>query len=224
MVAKEKKAEMELICPKCASPIDPRRVDIQWDEARCSHCGANHKASELYEKKVPTPPPGSIIEVAPDEEGVTLRLPSDPRVPLKTKLRYIYVNIFLLVWAAPFGYMLFTESHPYAIYLFLGLLFIVVSMSYLVWFFMSPWKGEQVLKIGRKEVELIKGGSLGKKVHRIPKDDIYGVSLEMPRVRGGKMGSKTPALITEKGKHFFFNYASIAEKEWVVKHLKTLMK
>lgn len=215
---------MELICPKCASPIDPRRVDIQWDEARCSHCGANHKASELYEKKVPTPPPGSIIEVAPEEEGVTLRLPSDPRIPLRTKLLYTFVISSLLVWVAFFGSRLLTESHPYAILLLLGLLFFIVSMSYLLWPFLSSWKGEQVLKIGRKEVELIKGSSLGTKVHRIPKDDIYGVSLEMPRVRGGKMGSKTPALITEKGKHFFFNYASIAEKEWVVKHLKSLMK
>lgn len=230
---------MELICAKCNKIITPDNINVATDLAKCGHCHALHKASELVnaidEKALATPLAGSkiqvrkrpddIIEIFLPKKGVTI---SD--IPM------IGFNIFYLIFIFFWTLLALQGSIIFAMFSipiwFVGLSMLINIINAVQETQTIKFSKEKlILKKNRpvnsktfdyqlREIELVKMKNLKANRFQLFMNMRYAWKLQFSFGAGIEM----PAIITGQKTEYFFEETSDAEQEWITKLVNVILK
>ena len=227
---------MEIKCPKCGKKVSPNSININTDLGKCENCNNIFKLSEAIDTSelltVSLPPNGSKISLSKNNEYIEIVLPAK-----KFSSSDIFPVIFSIFWV---GFLTFWTIGAAQGSIFFAL------FSIPFWFFgvsmilslINSFDEDHIITVKRDEINLFKNRPINSKEYSIKYADIYSIKLGSLKFSNpfsmatnfrlmskfNMMGIQTPTINFGSESINFFEQASEAEQDWIVKLLNKILK
>ncbi|RYY88581.1 MAG: hypothetical protein EOO15_08605 [Chitinophagaceae bacterium] len=226
---------MELHCPDCGQAIPAHHINIAADLARCSHCGALHRASDLMQPVSPgapvssQPPAGSSLEVSRELDGVQIHLPRR-----KAGCGTFFFAGFALFWLSFVAVWTYFAAQGSSLFALFSIPFWFVGGGLLLASINSVSE-TQTITVSRKGLTIVKKRLMFSKRHEFDFRAIEAIRLAPMRSNSFNAPAmarlstangaqpQVPAVINGDGNVYFFESANTAEQEWAVGYLSSKM-
>lgn len=230
---------MNIICLKCNSLLPPNNIYITTDLAKCDHCGAVLKVSELINH------PKQIHPSTKNGSRITINLKKNGQLELSLSQKGFTPSIILSFLAAIFWLALITV-------LILADKKNIEELAFLTtpfWFlgvyitFRTYNKASETQKITFCDhtLKIDRISPVSTKTFETDFDDINAIKMKWRKSRPNVVQikssvikldksksvrrlKKAPAIITDEKTEFFFENANGKEQEWIIIILRNLVR
>ncbi len=228
---------MKLNCPNCNSEIDNSKINVSTDLAQCSNCNSIHKLSELVESdnldEIGNPPKGSKISFQKIDDQIEIELPKKG-----FKVAQIGMLIFPLFWLGFISFWTWGAAQGSIVFALFSIPFWIVGI-FMVIGILNTFLEKQKLKVGKSILVLEKKKIENDTSIEYTFDEIFSIDKQQVKMNGFGFGNfkhffrnpaqfqqglKYPAISTGTDTEFFFENASNAEQEWIIKFLNSWTK
>lgn len=226
---------MNICCPFCGKIVSTELLNVNTDLGKCSNCGTVFKVSEAVSKNelssVINPPFGSGIVLEKQDEG-SIKI----QVPAKKFSASDLPQIFMLIFMTAFVTFWTTNAAKASIFsaLFSAPFWFIIIKTFIG--LINSYDEDQEIFIEPGRITINKNRPIGSKHIELDLRDVYDVRKEtiIPRnpfsikynrrmFKMNKLGTDIPHLNCGSKSYLFFEYASEAEKSWVVNFLKVII-
>jgi len=228
---------MIINCPKCGKQINNDAINVATDLARCHYCDFLFRLSETVNiaeiVKLSTPPHGSRISISKIDDNFEIFLLSK-----KFSTSDIYPVVFSIFWIVFLVFWTFTALKAVPFFALFSILFWITGIQMIIGLLIS-FDEDQIITIKKDGFELLKNRPINSKEYKIKFSDIYsikmgGIKINNPftftnnfRLMTSKFNLtriQLPAISTGNKTINFFELASDAEQEWIVRFLNAILK
>jgi len=229
-------AIMIIDCPKCGKQIANDAINVTTDLAHCHFCDFVFRLSESVNiaeiVKLSSPPHGSRISISKIDDTFEILLPSK-----KFSTSDIYPVVFSIFWNVFLVFWTLTALQTAPFFALFSILFWIVGVQMIIGL-VNSFDEDQIITIKKDGFELIKNRPINSKEYKIKFSDIYsikmgGVKINNPfsmannfRLMGSKFNwtrFQIPAINTGDKTLNFYELASDAEQEWIVRFLNAIL-
>jgi hypothetical protein len=228
---------MIIDCPKCGKQITSDAINITTDLAECKYCNFLFRLSEsVYISEIvwlSEPPHGSKISISKIDDKFEIFLPSK-----KFSVSDIYPVVFCIFWNVFLVFWTLTAFREAPFFALFSILFWIVGVQMIIGL-INSFDEDHIITIKKDGFELLKNRPINSKEYKIKYSDIYsiksgGIKINSPfsmannfRLFGSKFNwtnFQIPAINTGNKTINFFELASEAEQEWIVRFLNVILK
>lgn len=228
---------MLINCPKCGKQIANDAINVATDLAKCKYCDFLFRLSETVNiaeiLKLSSPPHGSRISISKIDDNFEIFLPSK-----KISTSDIYPVVFSIFWIVFLVFWTFTALKAVPLFALFSILFWITGIQMIIGLLIS-FDEDQIITIKKDGLELLKNRPINSKEYIVKYSDIYfikmgGIKINNPftftnnfRLMTSKFNLSTiqlPAISTGNKTINFFELASDAEQEWIVRFLNAILK
>jgi hypothetical protein len=230
-------AIMIIDCPKCGKQIANDAINVTTDLAHCHFCDFVFRLSESVNiaeiVRLSTPPHGSKITLSKIEDNFEIFLPSK-----KFSSSDIYPVVFSIFWIVFLVFWTLTASKAVPLFALFSILFWIAGIQMIIGLLIS-FDEDQIITIKKDRLELLKNRPINSKEYIVKYSDIYfikmgGIKINNPftftnnfRLMTNKFNLsriQLPTMNTGNKTINFYELASDAEKEWIVRFLNAILR
>jgi hypothetical protein len=228
---------MIINCPKCGKQINNDAINVATDLARCHYCDFLFRLSETVNiaeiVKLSSPPHGSRISISKIDDNFEIFLPSK-----KFSVSDIYPVAFSIFWNVLLVIWTIAAVKTGSFFALFSILFWITGIQMIIGLLIS-FDEDQIITIKKDGLELLKNRPINSKEYVVKYSDIYfikmgGIKIKNPftftnnfRLMTSKFNLtriQLPAISTVNKTINFFELASDAEQEWIVRFLNAILK
>ncbi len=227
---------MEIKCPKCGKEVASSSININTDLGKCDYCENVFKLSESISSsdfsKLSSPPNGSRIIITKEVDSVEITLPAK-----KFCASDIFPLFFSIFWLGFVTFWTVGAAQGSIIFALFSVPFWIVGITMIV-NLVNSFNEDHILTLHKDKLELNKSRPINSKNCSVKYGDIYSIKMSDLKMNNpfsmaanfrimskfNMMGIQTPAINFGNETINFFEFASDAEQDWIIKLINAVLK
>lgn len=227
---------MEIKCPQCGKILSPNSININTDLAKCENCNNIFKISEAIDDleilNISSPTIGSKISLSKNDEDIEIVVPAK-----KFSASDIFPIFFALFWVGFLVFWTIGAAKGSILFALFSIPFWIMGTAMIIGL-INSFDEDNVITIKREGISLFKNRPINSKEYSVKYSDIYSIKMGNLKFNNplsmasnfrlmsklNMMGIQTPTLNFGNESINFFEQASEAEQDWIIRLLNIILK